>query len=88
MTDPKLHHVLISPTPYTAEGLVKLGHRLFQINLRTHGDDSDYFGWFEGRFYARGDELVFSFKRPDGVYMTENFTGAEFRINASLDFLD
>ncbi len=88
MTDPKLHHVLVSPTPYTAEGLVNLGHRLFKVNLRTHGDDSDYFGWFEGRFHMWGDALMFNFKAPTGIYSTENFTGAEFRIAAYLDFLD
>jgi len=88
MTDLKLHHVLVSPAPYTAGELIALGHRLFKINLRTHGDDSDYFGWFEGRFYKRGDGIVFNFKGPTGVYSTEDFTGAEVRIAYYLDFLD
>lgn len=88
MTDPKLHHVLVTKAPYTAEGLVNLGQRLFQINLRSHGDDSDYYGWFEGRFYIRKDELTFYYKGPTGVYASENFTGAEFRVRTYLDFLD
>lgn len=58
------HHEVIE-TPYIDNDELKtLGFQLFLVNIRTHGDYSDRITMIYGRFYARGDELVFEYWSP------------------------